>query len=58
LRSLLTHSQLQVIAEGIESHYQADVLTAAGVQMAQGFLFSSSLGARELMLFQAHDQVM
>jgi sensor c-di-GMP phosphodiesterase-like protein len=58
LRSLLTHSQLQVIAEGIESHYQADMLTAAGVQMAQGFLFSSSLGARELMLFQAHDRVM
>jgi sensor c-di-GMP phosphodiesterase-like protein len=47
-----------VIAEGIESHYQADMLTAAGVQMAQGFLFSSSLGARELMLFQAHDRVM
>lgn len=52
LRSLLTHSGLQVIAEGVESHYQADVLARAGVQMAQGFLFSSSLTARGLMKFQ------
>jgi sensor c-di-GMP phosphodiesterase-like protein len=52
LRSLLTHSQLQVIAEGVESHYQADVLARSGVQMAQGFLFSSSLTARGLMRFQ------
>jgi len=52
LHSLLTHSQLQVIAEGVESHYQADVLARAGVQMAQGFLFSASLTARELMKFQ------
>lgn len=52
LRSLLTHSELQVIAEGVESHYQADVLARAGVQMAQGFLFSSSLTARGLMRFQ------
>ena len=54
LRSLLTHSPLQVIAEGVESHYQADVLARAGVQMAQGFLFSPSLTARGLMEFQAH----
>jgi sensor c-di-GMP phosphodiesterase-like protein len=52
LRSLLAHSQLQVIAEGVESHYQADVLARAGVQMAQGFLFSSSLTAPGLMQFQ------
>jgi sensor c-di-GMP phosphodiesterase-like protein len=52
LRSLLVHSQLQVIAEGVESHYQADVLARAGVQMAQGFLFSSSLTAQGLMQFQ------
>jgi sensor c-di-GMP phosphodiesterase-like protein len=52
LRSLLAHSELQVIAEGVESHYQADVLARAGVQMAQGFLFSSSLTARGLMRFQ------
>ncbi|MFC4313561.1 EAL domain-containing protein [Steroidobacter flavus] len=55
LRSLLLHSQLQVIAEGVESHYQAEVLTQAGVQMGQGFLFSASLTARALMQFQAQD---
>lgn len=52
LHSLLVHSQLQVIAEGVESHYQADVLARAGVQMAQGFLFSASLTARGLMKFE------
>jgi sensor c-di-GMP phosphodiesterase-like protein len=52
LRSLLSHSQLQVIAEGVESHFQADVLARAGVQMAQGFFFSASLTARELMQFK------
>ena len=52
LRSLLSHSPLQVIAEGVESRYQAQVLAQAGVQLAQGFLFSSSLTARGLMQFQ------
>ena len=55
LRSLLTHSQLEVIAEGVESPYQADVLGRAGVQMAQGYLFSASLTARDLMLYQAQE---
>jgi sensor c-di-GMP phosphodiesterase-like protein len=53
LRALLVHSQLQVIAEGVESHYQADVLARTGVQMAQGFLFSPSLTSRGLIQFQA-----
>lgn len=52
LRALLIHSPLQVIAEGVESHFQADVLARAGVQMAQGFLFSPSLRAPALMQFQ------
>lgn len=52
LRSLLVHSPLQVIAEGVESQYQAEVLARAGVQMAQGFLFSSSLNASGLMEFE------
>jgi sensor c-di-GMP phosphodiesterase-like protein len=51
LRSMLVHSSLQVIAEGVESEYQAAELAHAGVQMAQGFLFSSSVTARELMQF-------
>jgi len=52
LRSVLVHSQLQVIAEGVESQYQAEVLARAGVQMAQGYLFSASLTARALMEFR------
>jgi sensor c-di-GMP phosphodiesterase-like protein len=51
LRSLLVHSPLKVIAEGVESDYQAEVLGRAGVQMAQGFLFSSSLTSAGLMQF-------
>ena len=58
LQSLLTHSQLKVIAEGVESRYQANVLGRAGVQMAQGYLFSASLTARALMQFQAHDRTL
>ena len=58
LRSLLVHSQLQVIAEGVESRYQADTLAQAGVQMAQGYLFSASLTARGLMEYQAREQAL
>lgn len=48
LGSLLRNSAIQVIAEGVESLYQASVLLAAGVQMAQGYLFSVPLAASEL----------
>jgi sensor c-di-GMP phosphodiesterase-like protein len=58
LQSLLIHSQLKVIAEGVESKYQADALTQAGVQMAQGYFFSASLTARELMLYRAREQTL
>lgn len=58
LRSLLEHSQLEVIAEGVESRYQADALTRAGVQMAQGYLFSASLTARALISYQAQEHVL
>jgi len=48
LRSLLKSSPLQVVAEGVETDYQAKWLRAAGVQMAQGYLFSGPLPARGL----------
>lgn len=51
LQSLLSNSSLRVIAEGIESDYQARTLSAAGVQMGQGYLFSASLSAHDLMHF-------
>jgi sensor c-di-GMP phosphodiesterase-like protein len=52
--SLLRNTSLQVIAEGVETQYQADVLHGAGVQMAQGYLFSASLAAPALIAYHAN----
>lgn len=51
LESLLKSSPLQVVAEGVESEYQARTLHSIGVQMAQGHFYSTSLTARALMDF-------
>jgi sensor c-di-GMP phosphodiesterase-like protein len=51
LAALLKNSALQVIAEGVETEYQAEQLKGIGVQMAQGYLFSPPLSARQLMQF-------
>jgi EAL domain-containing protein (putative c-di-GMP-specific phosphodiesterase class I) len=51
LGSLLRNSTIQVIAEGVESLYQANALLSAGVQMAQGYLFSMPLPAGELKTY-------
>jgi len=48
LQSLLKTVSLQVVAEGVETDYQAKWLRAAGVQMAQGYLLSPPLTARGL----------
>src|SRR6516225_2461037 len=40
LAALLETTDLQVIAEGVETVFQADALRAAGVQLAQGYHFS------------------
>jgi sensor c-di-GMP phosphodiesterase-like protein len=53
LQSLLRNSTLEVVAEGVETAFQAKWLRAAGVQMAQGFFFSSSLPAAGLKDFYA-----
>jgi sensor c-di-GMP phosphodiesterase-like protein len=51
LASLLRNTPIQVIAEGVESLHQASALQAAGVQMAQGYLFSTPLTVRELQAY-------
>ena len=51
LASLLRNTEIQVIAEGVESLHQASALLAAGVQMAQGYLFSAPLRAHELQSY-------
>ena len=56
LTSLLNRSALRVVAEGVESDYQAQTLLAAGVQMAQGYLFSMPLTAHELIRWYAEDR--
>ncbi len=53
LAALLKNTALEVIAEGVESEYQADQLRGIGVQMAQGYFYSMPIGARELMDFYA-----
>jgi sensor c-di-GMP phosphodiesterase-like protein len=45
LAPLLRTTPLQVIAEGVENEHQADVLRAAGVQLAQGHWFAEALSA-------------
>jgi len=53
LRSLLQTSSLTVIAEGVETQFQAQSLRAAGVQFAQGYLYSTPLRSREMFDFYA-----
>ena len=55
LAALLAATDLQVIAEGVETPAQAQVLREAGIPMAQGFLYSRPLPARALQAFQAHE---
>lgn len=53
LSSLLRNSTVQVVAEGVETEFQAKTLLAAGVQMAQGHLFSRALPASALIAYHA-----
>ena len=53
LAAVLGTSGLQVIAEGIERAEQATILAEAGVQFAQGHLYSAALPADELKRYHA-----
>ena len=53
LAALLKTTALQVIAEGVETAFQADTLRAAGVQLAQGHYFSAPLSARDFKRYCA-----
>jgi sensor c-di-GMP phosphodiesterase-like protein len=53
LAALLQTTALQVIAEGVETGFQAETLKAAGVQLAQGHYFSAPLSAGDFMRYCA-----
>ena len=53
LVSLLRTTSLQIIAEGVETAFQADTLRAAGVQLAQGHYFSGPRSANDFKRFYA-----
>ena len=47
----LNSSQLQVIAEGVETEHQLMALRAAKIQAAQGFYFSRPISVAAFMTF-------
>ncbi|KEF41440.1 MAG: hypothetical protein ER33_11275 [Cyanobium sp. CACIAM 14] len=51
IAAMIWSSQLMVIAEGIETEHQLQVLFDAGVQAGQGHHFSPPLSAADLMAF-------
>ena len=53
LAPLLQSTPLQIIAEGVETAFQAHALEAAGVQWAQGFYFSAPRSAIDFKNYYA-----
>ncbi len=53
LKALLQTTSVQIIAEGVETAFQADALRVAGVQLAQGHYFSEPLSARDFKRYCA-----
>jgi EAL domain-containing protein (putative c-di-GMP-specific phosphodiesterase class I) len=53
LAALLQTTSSQIIAEGVETAFQADTLRAAGVQLAQGHYFSRPLSASAFRRYYA-----
>lgn len=51
LAALLERTSLQIVAEGVESPLQAEVLRNAGVQWGQGYLFSPPLSVEEFTAY-------
>ena len=55
IAALIHAGRFAVIAEGVETARQVEILQAAGVQMAQGWYFSHALPAADFMnFFSAH----
>jgi sensor c-di-GMP phosphodiesterase-like protein len=56
ISALIRSGNLRVIAEGIETDRQVDILLNAGIQMAQGWHFSRSLRVDDFMGYHAQHQ--
>jgi EAL domain-containing protein (putative c-di-GMP-specific phosphodiesterase class I) len=56
LRALMHATDIQVIAEGVETERQVEILKAAGVKMIQGWYFSPALPAEAFKAFFAAHQ--
>jgi sensor c-di-GMP phosphodiesterase-like protein len=55
LRDFMRAARGAVIAEGVETRAQLEILRDAGIAMAQGWYFSQSLSALDFMAyFYAH----
>lgn len=57
LGSLLRSCSLEVVAEGVQSEYQARTLSSIGVQMGQGHFYSATLSAPAFMQFHYETSV-
>ena len=53
LAALLRATPLEVVAEGVETEFQADTLRRAGLQLAQGHWFAEALSVQEFKRFYA-----
>jgi len=55
--SLLVTFGLAMVAEGVETHLQADYLRARGVQYAQGWLFAPALEPATFIEYHRHHRL-
>ena len=51
ITALVKTTNIEVIAEGVETASQVEILKKAGVKMAQGWCFSRSLSADDFIAF-------
>ncbi|RZI42627.1 EAL domain-containing protein [Herbaspirillum sp. HC18] len=56
ISALIRNGNLRVIAEGVETAKQVEILLEAGIQMAQGWYFSPSLPAQDFIAYFAERQ--
>lgn len=56
IASLLKTTALDVVAEGVETEFQAAMLQESGIKLVQGFHLARPMSARELEVFHAQNR--